>query len=89
MSDWKFVETDAAEQFCRMEHFGVRKHDVEFVVTVREYMQPPDPSMPFFAQADKQVNQRTAAYTPSGWGSTQNDALWECIKAIRKFPYEP
>jgi hypothetical protein len=89
MSDWKFIETQPAEQFCRIEYFGVRKDDLEFVVTVREFHQPPDPAMPFFAQADKQVNQNSAAYTPSGWGSTQNDALWECLKAIRKFPYQP
>ena len=92
--DWEYVETEAAEAFCRVEHFGIKKvlddgNAVEFLVTVREYVNRPDPAMCFFAQADKQVNQKSAAYTPVGWGATRNDALWECIKAIRKFPYQP
>jgi hypothetical protein len=92
--DWEYVETEPAEAFCRMEYFGIKKVlengcSVEFLVTVREYVQRPDPAMAFFAQADKQVNQKTAPYTPVGWGSTRNDALWECVKAIRKFPYQP
>jgi hypothetical protein len=45
--------------------------------------------MCFFAQADKEVNQQTLAYTPCGWGKTSNEAVRECIKAIRKFPYQP
>jgi hypothetical protein len=93
MSEWKFIETSHAEEFCRIEYFGVKKvqeeANVEFVVTVREYVAPPDPAMCFFAQADKEVNQQTLAYTPCGWGKTSNEALRECIKAIRKFPYEP
>lgn len=89
MSDWKFIETHPTEHFCRVESFAIQKNGVEFHITVREFHQPPDPAMPFFAQADKQVNQKSAVYTPSGWGSTMNDAVWECIKAIRKFPYEP
>lgn len=89
MSDWKFIETEPAEHFCRVEYFAIQKDGVEFHITVHEFHKPPDPAMPFFAQADKQVNQQSAAYTPSGWGSTLNDALWECIKAIRKFPYQP
>ncbi len=92
--DWEYVETEAPEAFCRMEHFGIKKvledgNTVEFLVTVRKYVNGPDPAMSFFAEADKQVNQKSAPYTPVGWGSTQNDALWECIKAIRKFPYQP
>jgi hypothetical protein len=93
MSDWKFVDTEHAEQFCRVEYFSIRKQqdgvDVEFLITVREYVQPPDPALSFFAQADKPVNQHTAPYTPSGWGTTSVDALWECVKGIRMFPYQP
>jgi hypothetical protein len=92
--DWEYVETGPEEAFCRLEHFGIKKtlddgKIVEFMVTVREYHKRPDPDMAFFAEADKQVNQKSAPYTPVGWGSTRNDALWECIKAIRKFPYQP
>jgi len=50
---------------------------------------PPDPAMRFLAQADKQTNQKTAPYTPMGWGSSLLQALAECMKGIRKFPYEP
>jgi hypothetical protein len=35
--------------------------------------------MRFFAQADKQTNQRTAPFTPVGWGSTLLKALTECV----------
>lgn len=93
MTDWKYIEAHASEQFCRIEYFSIRKAysggEAEFVVTVREYLTPPDPAMRFFAQADKQTNQKSAPYTPVGWGSNLSTALWECMQAIRKFPYEP
>jgi hypothetical protein len=44
--------------------------------------------MHFFAQADKDTNQHTAAYRPSGWGKTMLEALSECVRAINRFPYE-
>ena len=62
--------------------------DVDFVITVREYVSPPDPAMRYVAQTDKQTNQKTAPYTPTGWGSTLEIALVECLKAIRLFRYE-
>ena len=37
---------------------------------------------------DKQTNQKTAAYTPCGWGQTLLQALADCVKAIQRFPYE-
>ncbi len=94
MSDWNYLETAPTEEYCRIEYLGIKKlledgSAVEFLVTVREYARKPDPAMAFFAQADKQVNQKTAPYTPSGWGLTRSEALRECVKAIRKFPYEP
>ena len=65
------------------------KHNgLEFVITVREYISPPDPGMKFFAQADKQTNQKTAAFTPVGWGPTLLFALSECMRAVKRFPYE-
>ena len=93
MEDWKYVDIEPDELICRVEQYGLRKTyaggHVEFLVTVREYREPPDPAMRFFAQADKATNQKTAAYVPSGWGPNLSTALWECVKAIRKFPYEP
>jgi len=54
-----------------------------------EYVSPPDPAMRYVAQTDNQTNQKSAPYTPTGWGATLEIALAECLKAIRLFPYEP
>jgi hypothetical protein len=93
LAEWTYVDTEAAEGFCQLQYFGFKKKhaggDVEFVITLREYINPPDPAMKYFAQADKQTNQKTAAFTPVGWGTSVSSALHECIKAIRRFPYEP
>jgi hypothetical protein len=93
LSEWAYAQEQPAERLCRIEQYAVMKQqaggDVEFLITVREYFSPPDPAMRFLAQADKQTNQKTAPYTPTGWGSSLLQALAECLKAIRKFPYEP
>jgi hypothetical protein len=92
LAEWSYPDTHQAEQYCQLQYFGFKKvqadGDVEFIITVREYIKPPDPAMRFFAHTDKQTNQRTAPFTPVGWGGTLSDALSECIKAIRRFPYE-
>ena len=93
MAEWTYVDTEPFERFCQIQTFGLTKRhdggDVEFIITVKEYVNPPDPAMKFLAEADKQTNQKTAPYTPIGWGSTMAMALYECVKAIRRFPYEP
>ena len=93
MSDWPYAQEKPTERLCKIEHFSMLKPhtggDVEFLITVRENVNPPDPAMRFLAQADKQTNQKTAPYTPTGWGSSLLQALAECMKGIRKFPYEP
>jgi hypothetical protein len=93
LEDWKYVDSEAEERLCHVEQYGIRKTysggEIEFIVSVREYREPPDPAMRFFAQADKHTNQKSAPYIPCGWGPNLSTALWECIKAIRKFPYEP
>jgi len=58
------------------------------VITVKEYVNPPYPTMRFLAQADKQTNQKIAPFTPNGWGSSLFEALSECIREIHRFPYE-
>jgi hypothetical protein len=63
--------------------------DVEFIITVFEYVSRNQLKMKFFARADKQVNQRTAPLTPFGWGETMLAALRECKKLIQDYPYEP
>ncbi len=92
MAEWTYAQDDPSEQLCRIERFGFTKKqaggDVEFLITVREYVNPPDPAMRFLAQSDKQVNQKTVPYTPIGWGPSLLTALAECLQHIRKFPYE-
>lgn len=93
MAEWTYAQEKAAERLCRIEHYSMVKQqpegEVEFQITVREYVDPPDPAMRFLAQSDKPLNQKTAAYVPIGWGPTLLQALAECMKGIRKFPYEP
>jgi hypothetical protein len=92
LAEWTFAENDPSEELCLLHHFAMKKRqpngDVEFLITVREYISPPDPALKFFAQADKQTNQKTAPYTPCGWGVSLVQALAECVRAIHRFPYE-
>jgi hypothetical protein len=92
MKDWGFAQTHSSQQLAELHMFSVMKKqpdgDVEFIITVKEYVTPKEPTMLFFAQADKMTNQKTAAYRPSGWGKSLLDALSECVKAINRFPYE-
>jgi hypothetical protein len=62
--------------------------EIEFRIVVKEFIADSDQSMRFFAQADKQTNQSTAPYTPTGWGHDLLKALSECVRNIRRFPYE-
>ena len=93
MAEWHYAQQHPTDQLCQLHHFAMKKKtpsgDVEFVITVKEYLHPPDPAMRFYATADKQTNQTVAAYTPCGWGSTLLVALSECIKSVHKFPYQP
>jgi hypothetical protein len=34
------------------------------------------------------VNQKTAPFVPCGWGNTLFNALGDCMRLIRQFPYE-
>ena len=93
MSDWQFAETDPSEEFARLHLFAMQKKqatgNVEFVITVFEYVNRNQLKMKFYARADKQVNQKTAAFTPFGWGDSMLMALNECKKMILDYPYEP
>ena len=93
--EWTMAQSGPADELVRLHYFSVKKQStgkdpVEFIITVRESVPSrDDQSMHFFAQADKQTNQRAAPYTPCGWGSTLIKALGECVRAIHRFPYEP
>jgi hypothetical protein len=92
MKDWGFAQTNASQELAQLHFFSVKKQyaqgEVEFRITVKEYVTPKEPTMNFFAQADKEVNQSVAPFKPTGWGKTMLDALAECIRSINKFPYE-
>ena len=92
MADWVYAQTDPAEELAVLHFFSMKKPqpdgDIEFVITVKEYVERNNYHMRFFAQADKQTNQKTAPFTPSGWGESLLQALGECMRAIHRFPYE-
>ena len=92
MKEWGFAQTDASQELAQLHYFSIKKPDagghVEFVITVKEYITPQEPTAQFFAQTDKETNQNTAPYRPCGWGKTLLEALSECVRAINRFPYE-
>ncbi|HEV2615489.1 MAG TPA: hypothetical protein VGU63_02640 [Candidatus Acidoferrales bacterium] len=93
MSDWHHAQENRTEELSELRFFTMRKQqpdgEVAFQITVKEFAAPPPGQyMRFFAQADKAVNQKTAAIVPTGWGDTVLKALADCMRMIRQFPYE-
>lgn len=93
MSDWKFAQKDLSEELALLHLFSFKKQqraaEVTFLITVKEFVTPPKGQFArFFAQADKEVNQKTAPIVPTGWGVSLLDALSDCTRMIRDFPYE-
>lgn len=96
MSQWTFAQSQPSDDLAQLHFFtmkkpllgGASRESAEFVITVHEYATPREESMRFFAQADKQTNQKTAPFTPTGWGNTLLKALSECVRAVHRFPYE-
>lgn len=93
MSDWKFAQKEASDELALLHHFSFRKQqsgaEITFLITVKEFVTPPKGQFArFFAQADKEVNQKTAPIVPTGWGASLLDALSDCTRMIRDFPYE-
>lgn len=88
MKEWAFAQTSPADELAQLHFFSMKYGEVDFTITVREYVTPRDPNLLFFAEADKQTNQKLAPYRPCGWGRTLLEALSDCIRAIHKFPYQ-
>lgn len=92
MSGWTFIGMDPSEQLVRLHHFAMIRQqadgEIVFQITIREHATPQKHGMQFYAEADKQTNQKTAPFTPCGWGTDLETALEQCIIAIRRFPYE-
>ncbi len=93
MAEWTFATSDPKEELAQLHFYSIQipqgDGNVEFRITVYEYASPNHLSMRFYAEADKQTNQKTAPFTPCGWGLTLLEALSACVKATRRFPYEP
>jgi hypothetical protein len=93
VSDWEYIQATSGEQLMQLHHFSLVKQqaggDVTFAITVKEFaVPPPGQRLRFYAEADKAVNQKTAAIVPCGWGSSIFSALGDCVRLIRQFPYE-
>jgi hypothetical protein len=92
MKEWGFAQTDPSQEMAELHLFSIKKQypggEVEFVITVKEFITPKEPTMRFFAQTDKETNQKTLPIRPTGWGKTLLEALSECVRNIERFPYE-
>jgi hypothetical protein len=94
MSDieWVFASSEPAEEFAQLHFYSIKKQQgdrtIEFRITVHEYGERNQLKMRFFAQADKQLNQKIAPFFPFGWGDSLLEALRECVASIRRFPYQ-
>ncbi len=93
MPEWTDAQSDRSEELFRLHFFSMKKHeqkgDIHFRITVKEFaVPPPGQYVRFFAEADKQVNQKTAPFVPSGWGDSLFMALLDCLRLIRQFQYE-
>ena len=93
MTEWVYAQADSAEELAELHYFSFKKRrpegDVEFVITVKEFASRNALQMRFYAQADKEVNQKIAPFRPFGWGDSLLRALSECMDAIRQSPYDP
>ncbi len=89
MADWHYAQNDPSEELAQLHWFSMKKRqpdgDVEFVITVKEYVERNAQSMRFYATADKTVNQELGPFTPFGWGETLLGALSECMTVIRSY----
>ena len=93
MAEWVYVQKDPAEELAQLHYFSIKKlqpeGEIEFVITVKEFASRNALQMRFYAQADKEINQRTAPFRPFGWGDSLLSALNECVRAIRQNPHDP
>jgi hypothetical protein len=93
VAEWVHAQKDPAEELALLHYFSFKKSqaegEIEFVITVKEFASRNAMQMRFYAQADKEVNQRTVPFRPFGWGDSLLGALTECLRAIRQNPYEP
>lgn len=89
---WLFARLNETDVFAKLHHYSLTvpqdDFEIEYLITVHEYGPSHQESRRFVARADKQTNQNTMAYTPTGWGPSLLDALSRCVREIHRFPYE-
>ena len=93
MTDWRFAQKSPSEELAQLHFYSFKKCvsgvEVDFTITVKEFATPPPGQhFKFFAQADKEINQKIAPFLPSGWGNSILEALTGCTRSIREFPCE-
>ena len=53
MAEWQFAHAEPNEQFAQLHHFSIVQQqggrEIEFVITVKEFVKATDPAMKFFA----------------------------------------
>ncbi|HTS76031.1 MAG TPA: hypothetical protein VMG40_07500 [Bryobacteraceae bacterium] len=92
MDDWKYLQKDPSEELSRLYYFSVKKKhpsgEIDVLITVKEFATPGIGKMQFYATADIELNQKTAAFQPVGWSDNLTAALSECLNNIRRFEYQ-
>jgi len=93
VAEWQYAQGDPSDELAQLSFYSMKKRqdgrDIEFRIMVREFAQErPGQRSRFLAEADKHVNQKTVAILPHGWGNSLLDALADCMRMIRQFPYE-
>lgn len=93
MAEWHYAQADPSDELAQLSFYSMKKKQgarmIEFRITVREYVdRPAGQHSRFFAEADKHVNQKLAPILPHGWGHSALEALADCMRIIRQFPYE-
>ena len=88
-----YAQENPAEQLAELHYFSVFKQqpgaNIPFLITIKEFAAPPPGQrLRFFAEADRAVNQKTAPFVPCGWGNSLFNALGDCLRLIRPFPYD-
>ena len=70
VAEWVYTQNDPAEELAQLHYFSIKKVQpeggVEFVITVKEFASRNSVQMRFYAQADKEVNQRNRP-VPAFW----------------------
>src|SRR5208282_5340658 len=67
--EWQYAQADPSDELAQLSYYSMKKRqdgrDIEFRITVKEFVQrPAGQHSRFFAEADKHVNQKTAAVLP-------------------------